>query len=278
MTQPKNSPLNSQLFRLEYPRSLGTYATYAEVQAVVDTLADKQFPVQHTLIVGTDLKLMERVTGRQTWGRVILGGILSGAWMGLFIGILFALFAPQPQVTVISSVLIGIVFFTIWSVIGYAASGGKRDFTSMTSTIPMQYELLVEHRHADEARRLLVEEGAAQPFPRQSAAPLPHAELPGQPPEGQSHQGQSHQGRPHQDGLHQGGPSADGWGHPQAQPGSDRGRHAQGRYGQPAADAPADPGSARSRPTNRRSFGQPAPQDPVVPVHPEDKTPGQPEG
>lgn len=190
MTQPNASPLNSQLFRLEYPRSLGTYATYAEVQAVVDTLADKQFPVQHTLIVGTDLKLMERVTGRRSWGRVILGGVASGVWMGLFIGILFALFTSEPLVTVLSSVLIGIVFFTIWSVIGYAASGGKRDFTSMTSTIPMQYELLVEHRHAEEARRLLVEEGAAQPGPASASAPLPQAPVPGEAARGDGRFGQ----------------------------------------------------------------------------------------
>lgn len=179
MTQPKSSPLNAQLFRLEYPRSLGTYATYAEVQAVVDMLADKEFPVQHTLIVGTDLKLMERVTGRQTWGRVLLGGVLSGMWMGLFIGIMFALFTELPLITVVSSVLIGMVFFTVWSALGYAASGGKRDFTSMTSTIPMQYELLVEHRHAEEARRLLAEEGTTRPASLSAAPHQAQVELPG---------------------------------------------------------------------------------------------------
>lgn len=244
MTQPKNSPLNSQLFRLEYPRSLGTYATYAEVQAVVDMLADKQFPVQHTLIVGTDLKLMERVTGRQSWGRVVLGGVLSGMWMGLFIGILFAMFTDQPLITVISSVLIGIVFFTIWSVIGYAASGGKRDFTSMTSTIPMQYELLVEHRHADEARRLLVAEGAAQPLPHQVAAPRPQSELPGQQV--------ARSPQPHA-GAHAAAPVGEAQ-RPEA-------RRSEGRYGQPAP-APAIGDGAPERHSGRPSYGQPAPHDP----------------
>lgn len=246
MTQPKNSPLNSQLFRLEYPRSLGTYATYAEVQAVVDMLADKQFPVQHTLIVGTDLKLMERVTGRQSWGRVVLGGVLSGMWMGLFIGILFAMFTDQPLVTVISSVLIGIVFFTIWSVIGYAASGGKRDFTSMTSTIPMQYELLVEHRHAEEARRLLVAEGAAQPLPHQGTAPQPQSDLPGQQP---VHSTQAPYGAV---------PTAT-----DTEGSRSEGRRSEGRYGQPApTPAHADDADVQQRRSARPSYGQPAPQDP----------------
>src|SRR5699024_8265259 len=70
--------------------------------------------------------------------------------------------------------LMGIVFFTVWSVIGYAMTGGKRDFTSMTATIPMQYELLVEHKHADQARRILAESGAAPaPVPVAPSTPLP---------------------------------------------------------------------------------------------------------
>ena len=87
MSQPPQSPqsaspLTARLYHLEYPRSLGVYNTYQEVQSVVDTLADNHFPVQSTLIVGTDLKLMERVTGRRTWPSVIGQGVLSGLWMG----------------------------------------------------------------------------------------------------------------------------------------------------------------------------------------------------
>lgn len=167
-----SSPLTARLYDLEYPRSLGVYSTYQEVQSVVDTLADHEFPVQSTLIVGTDLKLMERVTGRRTWPKVIGQGILSGLWMGLFLGLLFMLITPGDLMIVLSSVLMGIVFFTVWSVIGYAMTGGKRDFTSMTSTIPMQYELLVEHKHADQARRILAESGAGPAVaPSPAAAP-----------------------------------------------------------------------------------------------------------
>ena len=130
MSQPPQShrpasPLTARLYDLEYPRSLGVYSTYQEVQSVVDTLADREFPVQSTLIVGTDLKLMERVTGRRTWPKVIGQGVLSGLWMGLFLGLLFMLITPGDLMIVISSVLMGIVFFTVWSVIGYAMTGGS---------------------------------------------------------------------------------------------------------------------------------------------------------
>ncbi|WP_197671788.1 general stress protein [Devriesea agamarum] len=163
MTTPASSPLTARLYRLEYPRSLGVYSTYEEVQAVVDTLADHNFPVQNTMIVGTDLKLIERVTGRRTWGRVLLSGALSGAWLGLFVGAMFMLISRTPFYAVISVILMGLVFGAIWAAIGNASLGGKRDFTSMTATIPMQYELMVEHRYLDQARNLLHNVGSTGP-------------------------------------------------------------------------------------------------------------------
>lgn len=159
MTQQPHSPLQSRAFSLEFPQSLGTYKEYADVQHMVDALADAGFPVQNTLIVGTDLRLIERVTGRQTWGRVVLGGLLSGMWMGLFVGLIFGILLDNWVANIASSVLLGAAFFTVWAVIGHAMSGGQRDFTSMTATVPMQYELLVEHRNVMEARRILTDAG-----------------------------------------------------------------------------------------------------------------------
>ena len=98
--------------------------------------------------------------------------------MGLFLGLLLLLINPGNFMIVGTSILMGIVFFTVWTVIGYAMTGGKRDFTSMTSTIPMQYELLVEHKHAAQARQILADSGAG-PLPaaatgdRADARPLP---------------------------------------------------------------------------------------------------------
>ena len=55
-------------------RSLGVYDTYPQAQHVVDYLADHDFPVQNVAIVGTELKSIERVTGRLTRGKVALAG------------------------------------------------------------------------------------------------------------------------------------------------------------------------------------------------------------
>ncbi|MGN7211030.1 general stress protein [Brachybacterium paraconglomeratum] len=261
-----SSPLTARLYDLEYPRSLGVYSTYQEVQSVVDTLADHEFPVQSTLIVGTDLKLMERVTGRRTWPKVIGQGILSGLWMGLFLGLLFMLITPGDLMIVLSSVLMGIVFFTVWSVIGYAMTGGKRDFTSMTSTIPMQYELLVEHKHADQARRILAESGAGPAVaPSPAAAPQTSPQANGPFGSPAPTQGSGQYGSP----ARQSGP---GYGTPGPQ---QSGFSAQGLPGQqgvgpqhgtgqqqgfgaaPAPGSSAEQAGAQSRP-HRPSFGQPA--------------------
>ena len=273
-----SSPLTARLYDLEYPRSLGVYSTYQEVQSVVDTLADHEFPVQSTLIVGTDLKLMERVTGRRTWPKVIGQGILSGLWMGLFLGLLFMLITPGDLMIVLSSVLMGIVFFTVWSVIGYAMTGGKRDFTSMTSTIPMQYELLVEHKHADQARRILAESGAGPAVaPSPAAAPQTSPQASGRFGSPAPTQGGGQYGAPAptQGGGQYGSPAGQrgpGYGAPGPQ---QSGFPAQGQAGQqgvgpqlgaaqqqgfgaaPAPGSSTDQAGAPSRP-HRPSFGQPA--------------------
>ena len=93
-TQPTRRGLRATL-SLEYPMSLGVYDSYDDAQRAVDYLSDHEFPVQDVLIVGTDLKQLERVTGRLTRGRVVVAGALSGMWLGLFVGTIFALFDPS---------------------------------------------------------------------------------------------------------------------------------------------------------------------------------------
>jgi len=141
---------------LEYPMSLGTFEQYADAQKAVDYLSDHEFEVQNLMIVGTDLKQVERVTGRLTRSRVATAGALSGMWMGLFVGLIFALFGTTGGLRVIvSTVIFGAIFGVIWSLIGYAATRGRRDFTSVSQVVATRYEVLVEHKLAEKARQLL---------------------------------------------------------------------------------------------------------------------------
>lgn len=166
MTTPAGArrPVLGPTLDLDYPRSLGVFDRYEEAQAAVDYLSDQEFPVQEVLIVGTDLKRVERVTGRLTTGRVALGGALSGIWLGLFVGLIFALFATPGDalMTVVWSVVFGAAFVTVWSLIGYALTRGQRDFTSVSQVVATRYEVLTEHKHAERARDLLDHRPGAQ--------------------------------------------------------------------------------------------------------------------
>uniref|UniRef100_UPI0038CBF5E8 general stress protein n=1 Tax=Geodermatophilus chilensis TaxID=2035835 RepID=UPI0038CBF5E8 len=49
---------------------VGSFDSYEQAQAAVDFLSDQRFPVENVTIIGSDLRQVERVTGRLTWGRV----------------------------------------------------------------------------------------------------------------------------------------------------------------------------------------------------------------
>lgn len=146
---------------LDYPMSLGTFDKYQDAQKAVDTLSDKEFPVENCLIVGTELKQVERVTARLTWGRVALGGALSGLWLGLFVGLIFSLFSvPESAMALLlSTALWGVLFGLVWALVGYAFTRGARDFTSVSQVVATKYEVFVEHKFAQQAREILAAAG-----------------------------------------------------------------------------------------------------------------------
>src|SRR5580704_10347692 len=72
--------------------TVARFDDYESAQQAVDRLSDDGFPVEKLDIVGSDLQLVERVTGRLTKARAAAAGAVSGLWAGLLIGILFGLF------------------------------------------------------------------------------------------------------------------------------------------------------------------------------------------
>jgi hypothetical protein len=152
--------------KLEYPQSLAVYDDYAAAQKAVDFLADNKFPVEQCMIVGTDLKRIERITGRLTTGKVAMGGLLTGVWLGLFVGLIFTLFTEEDVlVTIVSTALFGALFGVIWALVGYAMARGQRDFSSVTQVVATRYEVLVEHKVAAQARELLTQLPGGRPDP-----------------------------------------------------------------------------------------------------------------
>lgn len=137
-------------------RPIATFRTYLEAQQAVDYLSDEKFPVQNVSIVGTDLKMVERVTGRLTYGRVALGGFFSGAYFGGFVGLILALFdSAAGMQAILPAILIGAAFGVIFGVISYAATGGRRDFTSTSQIVAAQYAVWCADEVAGDALRVL---------------------------------------------------------------------------------------------------------------------------
>src|ERR1700743_607981 len=71
--------------------TVARFDDYETAQRAVDRLSDDGFPVETLDIVGSDLRLVERVTGRLTKARAAGAGAISGAWLGLLFGILLGL-------------------------------------------------------------------------------------------------------------------------------------------------------------------------------------------
>lgn len=159
----------SSVMPLKYPMSVAVYPTYADAQRAVDHLADNDFPVQDLCIVGTDLKQVERVLGRRTWGRVLAEGAMSGFGTGLFFGLMMMVFMPALGATSAFSLglLMGIGMGVITAGMAYAASGGRRDFSSVQAIVATRYEVLGEHTVVNRARQMLGQNPVAQPAPTQ---------------------------------------------------------------------------------------------------------------
>lgn len=178
MSQP--IPRLSSLFKLEYPQSVGVYGTYDEAQKAVDFLADSKFPVENLCIVGTDLKSIERVLGRRSWGTVIGAGVQSGLTTGLMITLVMWLFVTNVNFLLLAAYALaaGILVGVGSAALGYWMSQGKRDFRSVSQTMATKYEILAEHKVAGQARELI------GTMPGARAAQFNPVQAPVQPPQG----------------------------------------------------------------------------------------------
>lgn len=138
---------------------LGTYENYLDAQAAVDKLSDNRFPVQKVAIVGVDLKMVEQVIGRMSWGRAAGGGLLTGAWFGLLLGLFVAFFAQAEDANPTTLILLGLVygagFGIIFGLVSYWLTGGKRDFVSRSQISAARYDVHVAADGLADARKIL---------------------------------------------------------------------------------------------------------------------------
>lgn len=165
--------------------TIARYETYLEAQRAVDYLSDQQFPVQFVTIVGTGLRMVERVTGRLTYPRVAGASALSGLYFGFFVGLALSLFGGGNDLSIFAVALVGAGFGMMFGIISYGLTGGRRDFTSTSQIVASEYEVLCLSEQAGSARDILrrlpgphgreqvvSEQGSGRPH--QSGGPYPY--------------------------------------------------------------------------------------------------------
>jgi hypothetical protein len=142
---------------LEHPTvTVAAFPDYESAQRAVDYLSDNQFPVEHSAIIGTDLRLVEKVLGRMTTGRAALAGAATGAWFGLLIGLLLSIFTVSAWwALLLAGLVIGALWGTAFGAIAHAMTGGRRDFASRSRLEAGQYAVMVDADYAEQARQLL---------------------------------------------------------------------------------------------------------------------------
>lgn len=158
MSSPGAARRGLQMPELPKGEIVSTYDHYADAKEAVDRLARANFPVGEISILGNDMRSVERVTGKLTYGRVALMGALSGAYLGLFLGVLLFIFQPENTGILgvfLAAVSIGAGFGMLFGVLSYAMNRNRRDFSSVLQFVATRYDLITEPSLVPRARTIL---------------------------------------------------------------------------------------------------------------------------
>jgi hypothetical protein len=145
--------------------TVARFGDYESAQQAVDRLSDDGFPVGKLDIVGSDLRLLERVTGRLTTGRAAAAAALSGLWAGLLFGVLLGLFTSGHSFLAVAATgaALGAAWGAVFGYVAHARTRGRRDFSSVRQLVATRYDLIAREGTVDRARSMLGEAGLLPP-------------------------------------------------------------------------------------------------------------------
>ena len=126
------------------------FAQYLEATQFVEKLIRQNFPAGAIAIVGSDLRTVERIRGKLSYARLALSGAITGSWLGLIYGILFAGTSAGTDVTnpaqyagVMQAIIVGAGLGMLFNVIRFSMSKNKRGFVSQSSFVASKYQVQV---------------------------------------------------------------------------------------------------------------------------------------
>jgi len=134
---------------------VAAFATLGEVQDALARLEDADFPIDRATIVGTDLKLVEKVGDRMTGARAAGYGTVGGAWLGALVAAFAAIFTAGSFGAVLSmlfgGIVLGAAFGAVFGLAAYRFAGPGDGITGNLTLVASRYELRTD---ADCAGRL----------------------------------------------------------------------------------------------------------------------------
>lgn len=163
----------------QLPRGVvvASFDTYEQAQAAIAKVSGADADLAGLAIVGNDLKIVERITGRLTWGKVAGAGALRGLGFGAFFGLAYMLFLPEMTGSVLLFPLLGLAFGILLGVLSHAMTRRKRDFASVQQVLAARYDVLAPQQTAGRAMHIIGQRGTPAetepPAPEPDAAPMP---------------------------------------------------------------------------------------------------------
>ena len=122
----------------------GTEDADGQARAGVDFLSDYGFDVSSITIVGTDLHMVERVTGRLTIARASMSGASSGGLWGALAGMFMSAGqnAGGTGTWVVGGIVIGALVGMALSALAFILRGRNRDLLSSQQVVAERYAIL----------------------------------------------------------------------------------------------------------------------------------------
>jgi hypothetical protein len=157
----------SRIQQLSVPNgeAIAEFNDYAAAVDHVDQLIRHEFPAAMVAIVGSDLKSVERVRGRLSYGRVAIQGLISGSWIGLLI----SLFLPVPSassagtsltISTGAAIVIGAGVGMLLNILRFSISRNRHEFSSTSAVVAAKYEVVVPHPLVEQAKKAIAEHQA----------------------------------------------------------------------------------------------------------------------
>ncbi|OKL49778.1 hypothetical protein BSR29_02185 [Boudabousia liubingyangii] len=137
-------------------RTVANFETSEQAHEALRKLSEAGFNQDQIATVGTDLKLIEQVTGKVTFARILFSGLMQGLWFGVMIGLMYFVVSEHATWQAASmAASIGLVGGLVLGLTAYFMRPDLRGkVTTQSHVVASSYDILVK-AESDRARELL---------------------------------------------------------------------------------------------------------------------------